>query len=90
MVERTMKNLIDTFKTGEKLDANYIFVVVEVSSKKQDIIINKMKDMKDKVKYYKKVYNEELNHKSHKGIKIIAFDYLYNFSELETRLKVLI
>jgi hypothetical protein len=68
----TIKNsLINCFSIAKNMDL-YIYVVVSVNGK-EEIIINKPYNVADKLDYYKKAYNDNLELISNPKIKIIDF-----------------
>jgi len=83
----TMKNLENLFETAEKNQNKYIAVMIEAKgSAKPEIIINPSENFKAKLDYYKKAYDENLNLKASKGIKIVGAINGNDFAWLESSL----
>lgn len=83
----TMKNLENVFEAAEKNKNKYIGVKIEMKGFPQpEVIINQSDNFKSKLAYYQKAYDEDLNLKAAKGIKIVGMvngdDYAWIESSL--------
>lgn len=80
----TIDYLSHTFQRAKELDYQFVGVQFEIEGfVKPEIIINQVDDFESLVAYYKKTFNENLNHKFIKGKKISAFTFGNSFSEIE-------
>lgn len=67
-----------------KDDKWYVAVAVQFDDVNDvEIIINPIGNAEYKLKYYKSVYDEDLNHKHASGVKILGFTYGSGFEEIE-------
>lgn len=80
----TIEYLTDTFDRAKELDYRFVGVLIERDGfDKPEVIINHAENFDSKLAYYEKNYNENLNHKFAKGIRISAFTFGNSFSEIE-------
>ncbi|GMR66684.1 MULTISPECIES: hypothetical protein [Bacillus] len=71
--------------------AEYVAVQIEMDGFQSDeVIINDKYNIDSELKYYKKTYNENLEHRWTPGIRIIGFAYGYSFSEILHELGLLV
>lgn len=83
----TMKNLENVFEAAEKNQNKYIGVKIEMKGFSQpEVIINPIENFHEKLAYYQKAYDEELNLKAAKGIKIVGIANGDNYAFIETAL----
>jgi hypothetical protein len=88
MGETSMKELERIFLRAKEIDMKYIAIIVEMPESPQpEIIINDIDNMESKLAYYKNTYDEELNHKFAKGIRILWFTFGNSFVEIEREYK---
>lgn len=79
-----MEHLVAAFQEAKERKASYVAIKVRMDGFPEDeIIINKYANIDSKLEYYKKTYDEDLNHKFSKGIKIIDFTYSNRFEYIE-------
>ena len=84
MQELTINGLKKCFYEASHQGKKYVGVLIEMPGfKKPEVIINPTENFDEKFAYYQSAYDENLNHKHAKGIKIIGYTYGNNFSELE-------
>lgn len=84
MEEKIMERFIEEFNRAISLGVNYIAIVISMEGfKEPEVIINKRDNFISKLEYYKSTYNEELNHKHAKGIKIIDYCFGNSYTEIE-------
>lgn len=82
-----MDNLEICFNSAKAVGAKYVGVLIEMEGfSKSEVIINPTINFDSKLSYYKSAYDESLNHKFAKGIKIIGFTYGDTFAEIENDL----
>ena len=83
----TRENLINNF-TGARVDeSQYVGVLIEMEGfDKPEVIINSYENFDKKLAYYIDAYDENLNHKHAKGIKIIGFTHGDYFDGIEVDL----
>lgn len=87
MVNNSMGYLEALFKRAIEVEAEYVAVKIEMNGfPSPEIIINPIENAESKLKYYQNIYDENLNHKHAKGIRIIEFTYGYSFEEIENEL----
>jgi hypothetical protein len=86
-MELKMENLEVCF-TGAKFNkVNYVGVLIEMEGFPQpEVIINKAENIDSKLAYYKKTYDENLNHRFAPSIRIVGCSYGNSFAELESDL----
>jgi hypothetical protein len=79
-----MSNLENCFKRAKELNEKYAAVRIQmVGFPKDEIIINGFENIDTKLEYYQKTYDEELNHRFAKGIKIVGFTFGSSFEQIE-------
>ncbi|MBL4951102.1 hypothetical protein JK635_02455 [Neobacillus sp. YIM B02564] len=84
MEELTIKNLEACFKNAKVLKQNFVAVRIEMEGfPKAEIIVNPIENADSKLAYYQKTYNENLNHKYAKGIKIVGFTFGEDMKEIQ-------
>lgn len=80
----TIEYLSDTFERAKELDYRFVGVLIEMEGlAKPEVIINQAENFDRELKYIEKTYDQYLNHKFSKGIKISAFTFGNSFSEIE-------
>lgn len=80
----TFDYLSHTLQRAKELDYQFVGVQFEIEGfLKPEIIINQVDDFESLLVYYKKTFNENLNHKFIKGKKVSAFTFGNSFSEIE-------
>lgn len=83
----TIGNLEKCFYQASLEDKKYVAVLIEMEGfPKPEIIVNQNENIDSKFEYYSKTYDENLNHKLAKGIKIIGFTYGDSLEEIEEAL----
>lgn len=84
MMPLTMEYLENCFNRAMELNAGYVAVRIKMEGFPTDeIIINPLENAVEKLAYYKKTYDEDLEHKFAKGISIVGFTFGKDFSEIE-------
>ena len=80
----TREYLINNFEIAKAEKIRYAGVLIEmVGFEKPEVIINQYENFDKKLAYYIDAYDENLNHKHAKGIKIIGFTYGNYFDDIE-------
>lgn len=80
----TVNNLENCFEEAKLLGVPYVAVKIEMAGFPQpEIIINRRENIESKLEYYKKTYDENLNHKFEQGIKIVGFTYGDDFGDIQ-------
>lgn len=83
----TMNSLIQNFEDANANGASFVGVRIKMDGfADEEVIINGKNNFKTKLKYYKKTYDENLNHKFAKGISISGFTYGYSYSDIQSDL----
>lgn len=84
MKQLNMNHLENNFNYAIEYGEKFVAVKIEMKGfAEAEIIVNPIENAKDKIDYYKKTYDDELNHKYAEGIKIIGFTFGDNMSEIE-------
>lgn len=84
MFNISMKNLEICFERAKKNGAKFVAVSIEMEGfPESEIIVNPIVNADSKLAYYKKVYDEELNHKHSKGIRIKGCTFGNDMREIE-------
>lgn len=84
MFEITMKNLEISFEREKKYNAEFVAVKIEMEGFPEvEFIINPIVNADSKLAYYKNTYDENLNHKHAKGIKIVGCTFGNDWNEIE-------
>jgi wobble nucleotide-excising tRNase len=84
MTSFTMENLEICFKNAKGLNQKFVAVKIEMEGfPEAEIIVNPIDNADSKLAYYKNTYDEELNHKFAKGIKIVGFTFGDDMGEIE-------
>ncbi|MBY6758648.1 hypothetical protein HYH82_15250 [Clostridium botulinum] len=84
----TLTELNYCFDSAIKEGSKYIGVLIQIQdNKSNELIINKAESFAEKQEYYNKIYDENLNHKHAKGIKILNFGHSNCFKKLEKIIK---
>ncbi|WP_438285549.1 hypothetical protein [Bacillus wiedmannii] len=87
MMDLTYKNLKQCFTNGINNDAEFVGVLIEMEGfDDPEVIINHRVNIADKLDYYGKTYDENLNHKFAKGIRIVGFTYGDSFADIQNDL----
>jgi hypothetical protein len=81
--DATIENLEICFNYAKDIKAKFVAVVIEMGYEYDEVIINPIGNADKKLEYYKNAYNSDLIHKSANGIKIVAFTFGNNFSDIE-------
>jgi hypothetical protein len=83
-VNLQLSNLENCFQAAKENGARYVGVLIEMEGfEKPEVIINEAENIESKLEYYKKAYDDNLNHRFSKGIKMIGFSYGDGFDEIE-------
>ena len=78
------KQLESCFTHAYKTEKAFVVVMVEIEGQEgYEIIINPYINILEKLEYYRKTYDDDLNHKHAKGIKIVSWCSLDEIRELE-------
>lgn len=73
-MNKTMQDLVEAFNYAKKYNYGYIIIRIEMEGfPESEHIINGNGNFDKKLAYYQEVYDENLNHKFSKGIKIAEF-----------------
>ncbi|PEA10163.1 hypothetical protein CN425_22885 [Bacillus cereus] len=89
-MELTLEGLEQCFNEAASEGAEYVAVQIEMDGFPSDeIIINDNDNITSKLAYYKKTYNEELEHRYAPGIRIVGFAHGYSFLNIEHKLGLL-
>lgn len=72
---KTMKHLEDIVDKAIKLDESLGLVIEMSGFPKPELIVNPVDNLEKKLEYWKNTYDENLEHKHAKGIKIIAYTF---------------
>lgn len=84
MIPLTLEELIYSFQRAKEIHQRYVFIMLEMEGFPDiEIIINPIENADTKLDYYKKTYDENLNHKYAKGIRIISFGFSNTLEEIE-------
>ncbi|MHB8034694.1 hypothetical protein CF069_12295 [Clostridium botulinum] len=84
----TLKKLEKFFCKARENNIKYIGIIIKMSGfNKPEIIINPNVNLNSKFNYYKKTYDENLNHKFAKDIKIVGVSIGNSFQEIYDNLK---
>lgn len=84
MFELKMENLERSFQLAKREKAKFVAVRIEMEGfPEAEVIINPSFNADLKLEYYKKTYDENLNHRYAKGIKIIGCTFGDDWSEIE-------
>jgi len=79
-----MANLENCFNQAQVKGAAFVGVKIEMGGfPEPEVIINGRENIESKLEYYKKTYNENLEHNHAPGIKIVAFTYGENFTDIQ-------
>ena len=79
--------LNSAFDTAETIGDRFIGVKVQMDEfEKDEIIINERENFKSKLEYYQRVYDENLNHKFSKGIRIVDVASGNSFDDIQADL----
>lgn len=83
----TMDALEHAIHTADFNGYRFFGILVEMDGfPKSEVIINEQENFQDKLEYYLKTYDENLNHKFAKGIRIVGYAFAMNFDELQADL----
>ncbi|PEC24004.1 hypothetical protein [Bacillus cereus] len=86
----TLEGLEKCFNEAASEGTEYVAVQIEMDGVPSDeVIINDNDNITSKLAYYKKTYNEELEHRYAPGIRIVDFAHGYSFLNIEHRLGLL-
>ena len=86
-MELTLEGLEQCFNEAASEEANYVAVQIEMDGFPSDeVIINDKHNIVSKLEYYKKTYNEDLEHRYAPGIRIVGYAYGYSFFGVQREL----
>ncbi|MDM5193042.1 hypothetical protein QUG02_08685 [Bacillus hominis] len=86
----TLEGLEKCFNEAASEGTEYVAVQIEMDGFPSDeVIINDNDNITSKLAYYKKTYNEELEHRYAPGIRIVGFAHGYSFLNIEHKLGLL-
>lgn len=89
MQEMTIKNLKQAFKEAKEANAQYIGVSIQLPEcGEPEIIINPQPNFDEKLKYYERVYDEQLRLHVVPAIRIVGWHYADTFAEIQGALTV--
>ncbi|PEN57125.1 hypothetical protein CN596_04040 [Bacillus toyonensis] len=89
-MELTLEGLERCFNDAVSEGAEYVAVKIEMDGFPSDeVIINDNDNITSKLAYYKKTYNDELEHRYAAGIRIVGFAHGYSFLNIEYKLGLL-
>ncbi|HHI3604940.1 TPA: hypothetical protein QCU10_001459 [Bacillus anthracis] len=89
-MELTFEGLEQCFNEAKDVEANYVAVQIEMEEFPSDeLIINDKHNISLKLEYYKKTYNEDLEHRYAPGIRIVGYAYGHTLSGIQRELKLL-
>lgn len=82
-----MDALVKTFEEAKQYPGFYVAIKVSMDGFPEDeVIINRYENIDSKLEYYRNTYDQDLNHKYAKGIKITDFTYGESFDVIEYEL----
>lgn len=85
--ELAMQDLINIFDTAKLYGAIYIGLAIRMEGFEMDeVIINRWENFDSKLEYIKNTYDENLNHKFAKGVRIVGFTFADCFDHIEETL----
>lgn len=83
-MELKMSHLETCFTEAQNLGESFVGVKIEMDGfPHPEVIINKNENIDSKLAYYKKTYDEDLNHKFAPGIKIVGFTYGSDYGDIQ-------
>ncbi len=91
MVGKTLEELERCYNEALNEGAEYVAVQIKIDEFSNDeVIINEKYNIDSKLAYYKKTYNEDLEHRWNLRICIVGFAYGYSFSGIIRKLGLLV
>lgn len=82
-----MEHLINNFDQAKLQEARFVGLLIRMDGfEKDEIIINEKENFDTKLEYYKNTYDESLNHKFAKGIRISGFTFGDTFDDIQADL----
>lgn len=86
-MELTLAGLEKCFNEALTEEADFVAVQIEMDGFPSDeVIINDKHNIVAKLEYYKKTYNEDLEHRYAPGIRIVGFACSLTFAGIQRRL----
>lgn len=85
----TLTALEECFLEATIFNSKYVAVRINIGLVKEETIINPNANFAEKLKYFKRAYDEDLKHKfsGDEDIRIIAFTHGDSFKEIEEKLE---
>lgn len=84
----TMKDLEDCCAKALETGSDNIAIYIENDDIPDlEVIINPYNNIEKKLEYFKKVYDEDLNHRHSEGIRIVGCTYGKTFAEIEENMQ---
>lgn len=79
------RDMLECFQQGKQEGCEYIAVKVSMTGFEEDeVIINPIKNIDSKSKYYENAYNDDLTLKNApQAVKIVGYTYGNSFEEIE-------
>lgn len=91
MLGKTLEELERCYNEALNEGAEYVAVQIRIDGFSSDeLIINDKYNIDSKLAYYKRTYNEDLEHKWNPRIRIVDFAYGYSFSGIIRQLGLLV
>ncbi|MED1436938.1 MULTISPECIES: hypothetical protein [Bacillus cereus group] len=89
-MELTLEGLEECFNDAVNAETNFVAVKIEMDGFPSDeLIINDKHNIALKLEYYKKTYNEDLEHRYAPGIRIVGYAYGHSLSGIQRELELL-
>ncbi|PEP86082.1 hypothetical protein [Bacillus pseudomycoides] len=89
-MELTLDGLEECFNDAVNTETNFVAVKIEMDGFPSDeLIINDKHNIALKLEYYKKTYNEDLEHRYAPGIRIVGYAYGHSLSGIQRELGLL-
>ena len=84
----TLTNLEKLITENYKQTGNYLVTYVKIDDY-IEIIVNTNENLKKKLDYFQKVYNEDMQHKHSPNVKIVYFEAVSDLNEIQSTFRVL-
>ena len=84
----TLTNLEKLITENYKQTGNYLVTYVKIDDY-IEIIVNTNENLKKKLTYFQKAYNEDMQHKHSPNVKIVYFEAVSDLNEIQSTFRVL-
>lgn len=89
MNELTLNGLVNSFNSQWAAESAFVGVVIKIPGNTgNEVIINPASEYEKKLEYYKKTYDDNLEHRHVPGLQIVGWAFGNSFADIQYELGV--